>query len=332
MFPLYPHEVTYDAERVRIATAAGDEELDANARALTDLGQQLGNGLYTMDAFTIRVSVSLLRGDTETAAAQLGRANGLGAADDRVRHPGLAVANGWLAATRGNLEQALDVLRPVVEGGGPSRSYWPVLPCWNGLFFEFAILAGDQRLTAACIDIAETAAARNPGVASFEGVALNVRGRQAKDLDIIARSAETLARSPRPVLQAFGADTYGRALLTAGRRSAALAQLDRAWDGYHQMGAWAWRAHVQQVMRGAGARYPKWTTANAKASSGWQSLTEAERRVAALIAAGHTNKSAASELGVSINTIGTHLRSVFAKLRVQSRVQLANELYRETTA
>jgi hypothetical protein len=27
MFPLYPHEVTYDAERVRLATAVGDEEL-----------------------------------------------------------------------------------------------------------------------------------------------------------------------------------------------------------------------------------------------------------------------------------------------------------------
>ena len=28
MFPLYPHEVAHDAERVRIAAAVGDEELD----------------------------------------------------------------------------------------------------------------------------------------------------------------------------------------------------------------------------------------------------------------------------------------------------------------
>jgi hypothetical protein len=27
MFPLYPHEIAYDAERVRIAAAVGDEEL-----------------------------------------------------------------------------------------------------------------------------------------------------------------------------------------------------------------------------------------------------------------------------------------------------------------
>ena len=46
--------------------------------------------------------------------------------------------------------------------------------------------------------------------------------------------------------------------------------------------------------------------------------------MATLISEGHTNKSAASALGVSINTVGTHLRAVFAKLGVQSRVQLAN--------
>lgn len=59
-------------------------------------------------------------------------------------------------------------------------------------------------------------AGRNPGVASFEGVALNIRGNSSGDLDTTARSAEVLARSPRPIPRAFGADSYGRALLTAG--------------------------------------------------------------------------------------------------------------------
>ncbi|MGI5240481.1 response regulator transcription factor [Dactylosporangium sp. CA-139066] len=42
---------------------------------------------------------------------------------------------------------------------------------------------------------------------------------------------------------------------------------------------------------------------------------------------GHTNKSAASKLGVSVNTVGTHVRTIFAKLGVRSRVQLANLLH-----
>jgi DNA-binding CsgD family transcriptional regulator len=83
-------------------------------------------------------------------------------------------------------------------------------------------------------------------------------------------------------------------------------------------------------MRQTGARRTKWSAAAAASASGWACLTEAERRVATLISEGHTNKSAASALGVSINTVGTHLRAVFGKLGVQSRVQLVNSLARYT--
>jgi len=60
----------------------------------------------------------------------------------------------------------------------------------------------------------------------------------------------------------------------------------------------------------------------ARPVKGWAALTDAEVRVARLVGAGHTNKSAAAQLHVSANTVGTHLRSVFTKLDVSSRVQL----------
>lgn len=303
------------------------DDADAQARAITELGQQLGNDIHAMDAIIIRASVALFQGEIEHAAAFLNQAVGLIGIDGEVRRPGLAVMQGWVAATGGDLDAAVHSFRPVTEGAGSSRAYWPLWPCWNGLFFQVGAQAGDHEFTAACLDVAETAAARNPGVASFEGVALNIRGRTSGDLGTTARSAEVLARSPRPILRAFGADSYGKALLTAGQRNAALEQLDLAWDEYHRIGAWAWRADTQRVMREAGARRTKWS-ATTQASTGWTALTPAERRVALLIGTGHTNKSASTELGVSVNTVGTHLRSVFAKLNIQSRVQLANELHK----
>jgi ATP/maltotriose-dependent transcriptional regulator MalT len=39
-----------------------------------------------------------------------------------------------------------------------------------------------------------------------------------------------------------------------------------------------------------------------------------------------SRSSAAKALGISVNTVGTHLRSAYAKLGVQSRVQLTNSL------
>ena len=213
------------------------DDADSGARALIERGNQLGSSLYTLDAVIVRVSVALLRGDIDTAATQLRHAEDLAGADDTVRKPGLAVMRGWIAAAGGDVQHAVVTLRHVVDGASRSRGFWPVWPCWNGLFFEFASMAADRDFTSACVDIAETAAARNPGVASFEGLALNLRGRISNDLDVIARSAEVLAQSPRPALRAYGADTYGRALLAAGERQAGLAQLDLAWDAYHQIGA-----------------------------------------------------------------------------------------------
>jgi DNA-binding CsgD family transcriptional regulator len=301
------------------------DDADAGARTLIELGRQLGTNLHLLDAITIRTAVALLRGETELAAAQLRLADKLTDADVAIRNPGVTVMRGWLAASRGDLPAARDILRPVLQGAEQDRSYWPLWPCWNGLFFQVGTAIGDGAFAASCLDVAEANAAGNPGVASFEGVALNLRGLGKQDLDILAEAVQVLDRSPRPVLRAVGAESYGRVLLAAGLRSEAVAQLDRAWDEYHRMGARAFRSDVQRVMRQAGARRTKWSTMSAP-QTGWASLTDAERRVATLISAGYTNKSAASALGVSTNTVGTHLRAVFAKLGVQSRVQLANHL------
>jgi transcriptional regulator of acetoin/glycerol metabolism/DNA-binding CsgD family transcriptional regulator len=57
--------------------------------------------------------------------------------------------------------------------------------------------------------------------------------------------------------------------------------------------------------------------------SGWRSLTETERSVAELVAQGFTNREAAARLFLSWHTVDTHLRHIYAKLGITSRVQLA---------
>ena len=55
-------------------------------------------------------------------------------------------------------------------------------------------------------------------------------------------------------------------------------------------------------------------------------LTDAERRVADLIAGGATNREAAEVLFVSVRTVETHVASVYRKLGVRSRADLARTL------
>lgn len=57
--------------------------------------------------------------------------------------------------------------------------------------------------------------------------------------------------------------------------------------------------------------------------NGWIELTDSERTVAELVARGLTNKEAGREMYVSHHTVDSHLRQVFRKLGVSSRVELA---------
>jgi DNA-binding CsgD family transcriptional regulator len=55
---------------------------------------------------------------------------------------------------------------------------------------------------------------------------------------------------------------------------------------------------------------------------GWDSLTDTERRVANLVADGLTNRQVGERLFLSGHTIDFHLRHIYLKLGVSSRVQL----------
>ena len=55
---------------------------------------------------------------------------------------------------------------------------------------------------------------------------------------------------------------------------------------------------------------------------GWASLTDAERRVVSCVAGGMTNRGIAKELCVSRHTVDAHLKHVYLKLDIHSRVEL----------
>jgi DNA-binding CsgD family transcriptional regulator len=67
---------------------------------------------------------------------------------------------------------------------------------------------------------------------------------------------------------------------------------------------------------------PERDTGASPAAFGWSSLTATELAVAERVAQGLTNREAAARLYLSPHTIDFHLRQVFRKLDVRSRVEL----------
>ncbi|HEV3266019.1 MAG TPA: LuxR C-terminal-related transcriptional regulator [Acidimicrobiales bacterium] len=62
---------------------------------------------------------------------------------------------------------------------------------------------------------------------------------------------------------------------------------------------------------------------------GWESLTETERSIAELVAEGHTNREVAASMFLSPHTVGYHLRHIFQKVGVDSRVGLTRHLVQQ---
>jgi DNA-binding CsgD family transcriptional regulator/tetratricopeptide (TPR) repeat protein len=299
-------------------------DADQVAASVVEVGQLIGTREQVVEATFIRVFIAVLRGEPALAERRLGLVSNVLPKADAAMHPGLLFCQGWLSTARGDTTHGLAIWSQFLTEPAESRSYWAWWPCWMPIMFEAAMVCGARGLIETVVAIAEECAARNPEVATLRGVAMSLRARFTNDLAMVAESVEILRHCPRRPMRAWGVENYALMLLGSGERQAALDQLDQAWDDYDHIGALGRRAAVQRVMRQAGVRRTKWS--NNHLGSAHKPLTQAERRVVYLITDGHTDKSAAKTLGISVNTVSTHTRSAYTKLGVQSRVQLTNAL------
>jgi DNA-binding NarL/FixJ family response regulator len=112
----------------------------------------------------------------------------------------------------------------------------------------------------------------------------------------------------------------GAATRRAGRRAEAREPLREALEQARACGADAVAARAHEELVAAGAR-PRRDPTESRST-----LTASEVRVARMAADGMTNREIAQALFLTENTIETHLRSVFRKLEIRSRSQLARAL------
>jgi DNA-binding CsgD family transcriptional regulator len=111
-----------------------------------------------------------------------------------------------------------------------------------------------------------------------------------------------------------GQPARGQLQLTGG--TAVMVHGEPILDGAVRLGA---VLHLEALASAAGPRGPE---RGGRPTFGWASLTDAERAVAELVADGLTNREAGERLYLSRHTVGFHLRAIFRKLDVASRVEL----------
>ena len=187
------------------------------------------------------------------------------------------------------------------------------------LLVRGALADGDPDRAAALASQTQRLATTTPGNPDVAAAAAHARGLTEQDPAALQRAAGryTAARA-----RAGALEDAGNAWVGHGDRGRATTLLSQAYALYEELGNDEDLARVRSSLRAAGTRLRHWSHAD-RPAFGWDSLTDTERRVTDLVVQGLSNRQVANRVFLSTHTVAFHLRHIFWKLGITSRVQLA---------
>ena len=185
---------------------------------------------------------------------------------------------------------------------------------------RIALAAGDRELAESAVADATRRAEFSPDVPSLDAIAAHATGQLDGDIDMLSEAVSLFQRSPRTLARAAASEDLGLAHQRQGTTDSAIDALTQALVLFSRAGATQDAARLRSHLRAFGIR--RRVASAEKPSTGWAAMTKSELAVARLVANGLTNREVAERLFVSPHTVNTHLRQVFAKLEVNSRVDL----------
>jgi DNA-binding CsgD family transcriptional regulator/tetratricopeptide (TPR) repeat protein len=201
-------------------------------------------------------------------------------------------------------------LRRHVLVGEPTASAW---------LARTALAAGRCELATSVARVADELARDNPGFDAMTVAAAHCGGIVGQDPELLAHAA---ASHRDPWARASAAEDLGTVLIAMNNPDGAVPYLDDALGGYGHASAERDLARIRRRLRKLGVRRQHRATAG-RPATGWESLTEIEQMTATLVAEGLTNHQVADRMYVSAHTVAFHLKQVFRKLGIGSRVELA---------
>ncbi|WP_018505532.1 ATP-binding protein [Parafrankia discariae] len=239
-----------------------------------------------------------------------------------------AIATAHLARARGRPAEIVAALEPPVRSGLLDLDAEPGIAGWQDVLVDALVEVGDLERAERVLVRFETAARRWGRRSAMAAAARNRGNLEALRGDAGAADAAFRAglaefgRIELPFEQALLHHSYGAFLRGAGRPTDSVGQLQAAHEVFTLLDA---RPHLDRCESElvAGGWTPREGRRRERDAS---RLSTAELAVAKLVAAGLTTRQVARELVLSEKTVEHHLRSVFGKLGVTARTQLAGRL------
>lgn len=297
------------------------DEAVAEAEAAVQLGDELELPNVTPMAYAVLAEIAAHRDDLAAARRYVELGDALG-------HRGVTWTAQFLAwgaaavhAARG--DHAGAGARLVDAGFDAGALDLIVMDHGPGPRMVHVMLSAGERTRAERVcAVAEAAAQKNPAVTVLRAGALHCRGLLDDDPARLADAAAEFASTEfRPGLSAACEDA-GVACVAHGDRAGGVKMLEQAREIHLDLEALRDVARVEARLRALGVRRRR-DRGRAGVEPGWGGLTPAEMRIAQLVAEGLSNPEIAERLFISRHTVESHLKHIFTKLRIGSRVELA---------
>jgi len=322
--------------RQRGKLAEAGELLDGGIEA----ARLLGNTHALVWNLLSRSAAALRSGDVELALATAQESVDLSRDADSNFHAAEAAAD--LAAAlieTGQAEAATELLLQsaggeelVFIGGSPKARYLEVLTRCRLALGRHAEAKGSADAAQAWASAVQLPMAVAWAERAHAAVELQT-GDPAAAAEHALASAAAADQTGAPVEAALSRMLAGVALAQSGERDRATTELQRAARDFEECGALRYRDAAEKELGKLGHRIHRRTRPGQAGTAGIESLTERELQVARLVVDRMTNPQIAAQLFLSHKTVQTHLRNIFRKMNVSSRVELARAVERaERTA
>ncbi len=271
------------------------------------------------DHLTIAV-IAVHRGQLELARVHSERALEL-AQEQLALHPPQHIAVlGLVALWGGDVPAAVELLgmadrRAAELGWGEPSVRW-----WTADHVEVLLELGRVDDAVRLLDVWETDAVRVrrewvlAHVTRCRGLVAAARGDAEGAVSVLEEAVERHDEVGDPFGRARALLALGIVRRRARQKRPAREAIRAALDGFEQLGASTWIEKTCAELGSIGGRTRE------------EGLTPAERRVAALVAEGRTNREVAAALFLGERTVASHLTRVYAKLGVRSRTELARKV------
>jgi DNA-binding CsgD family transcriptional regulator len=292
----------------------------AQAKSLEALRIARDTGQLTQAAscLTTLALIDAIRGHERECVARAREAVSLVDAD-HVVHAWAAAALALLDLGRGRADAVVAASGAMDDALAATGWSADVETLWLPILVEAHNRLGARKAAAAIVDRLVVVDSKLSTVHAH-AVTARCRALVAGGTDAIEwfeRALEWHGRSPRIFDRARTELCYGEWLRRARKPHAARVQLESALATFERLRATPWSEQARREL-GAGRRSSR--------RDAVAELTGHERRVAALVTQGATNKEAAAALFVTPKTVEHHLTSIYAKLGVRSRSELTRAL------